>query len=385
MKKLTLATFVALIIASTLAFLTYTSTQPPPAPSPCKNGEKKWRLGYYEGGAWRDYQGNLRGIVNGLMKLGWMEPRNLPLPPNNRDTFRLWQWLSENAESPYMEFVPDAYWSSHWKSELRRENKNEALLRLSKKKDLDLVIAAGTWAGQDLANNRHSVPTIVVSASNPVQSGIVRSAEDSGLDHVFAKVDPERYIRQLRLFHSLVKFKRLGVVYEDTPEGRSYAGLEDVYTVAREKGFEVLTCKTRFSNLTVPEAIAGTLQCVQELAPRIDAFYVTDHRGQALSEIKAILKPLNAHKIPTWAQSGSEFVKNGVLFSSTKVEYDAHGLFYARVIANLFNGRRLRDLNQVFEGPKSLAVNLRTADEIGFDVPSSIKRNADTVYHRIAE
>ena len=112
---------------------------------------------------------------------------------------------------------------------------------------------------------------------------------------------------------------------------------------------------------------------------------MADHRGQDLSEIKTILKPLNAHKIPTWAQSGSEFVKNGVLFSTTKVEYDAYGLFYARVIANMFNGEKLRGLNQVFEEPKSLAVNLRTADEIGFDVPSSIKRNADEVYYRIAD
>ena len=61
---------VALIISSTLVFLFYTSRQNAPALSPCKNGHKKWRVGYYEGGAWGDYQGNLRGIVHGLMKLG---------------------------------------------------------------------------------------------------------------------------------------------------------------------------------------------------------------------------------------------------------------------------------------------------------------------------
>ena len=97
MKKLTLAVLVALIIASTLVFLTYTSKQDTATPSPCKNGDKKWRLGYYEGGAWRDYQGNLRGIVNGLMKLGWIEPKKLPVPPDNKDTLRLWQWLSEEG------------------------------------------------------------------------------------------------------------------------------------------------------------------------------------------------------------------------------------------------------------------------------------------------
>ena len=60
-------------------------------------------------------------------------------------------------------------------------------------------------------------------------------------------------------------------------------------------------------------------------------------------------------------------------------------MFYAQVIADLFHGKKLRDLNQIFKDPKSLAVNLQTADEIGFEIPSSIKNNADAVYHRIAE
>ena len=137
MKKLTLATLVALIIASTLVFLTYSPTQNTSA-SPRKNGDKKWRLGYYEGGAWRDYQGNLRGIVNGLTKLGWVEPNTLPVLPNNKDTSRLWQWLSEKVESPYLEFVTDAYWSSHWKSEIRRKNRNDALHSALREKKISI-------------------------------------------------------------------------------------------------------------------------------------------------------------------------------------------------------------------------------------------------------
>ena len=351
---------------------------------PCKNHNKKWRIGYYEGGPWIDYQGNLKGIVHGLMKLEWIERKELPSLPDERDTSRLWRWLSETAQSNYIEFISDAYWSSGWKKELREKNRVAAVNRLAERKDIDLMIVAGTWAGQDLANDLHKIPTIIISASDPVKAGIIKSAEDSGFDHVFAKVDPKRYIRQLRLFHTLTQFSRLGIIYEDTPEGRSYAALDDAYKVAKEKNFEIITCKTQFAQLSIEEAVEGTLKCIESLAQKIDAFYITDHRGQTLSHIDNILKPLLHHKIPTWAQSGSEFVKRGALYSTTKVEYDAYGLFYAKVIASFFNGKKLKDINQIFEDPKGLTVNTATARIIGYKVPPSILNNA-TVYTTISE
>jgi hypothetical protein len=67
--------------------------------------------------------------------------------------------------------------------------------RLKENKDIDLMIAMDTRAGQALANNDHAVPTIVCSSSDPVASKIILSAEDSGYDHIHAMVDPKRYIR----------------------------------------------------------------------------------------------------------------------------------------------------------------------------------------------
>ena len=104
------------------------------------------------------------------------------------------------------------------------------------------MIAMGTWAGKDLANNRHHTPMMVLSTSDPIGSGIIKSVEDSGLDHVHARVDPYRYERQVRIFHDLVTFKKLGVAYEDSVIGRSYAAVEMIENVAKERNFEVFHC-----------------------------------------------------------------------------------------------------------------------------------------------
>ena len=40
-----------------------------------------------------------------------------------------------------------------------------------------------------------------------INAEIIRSVEDSGLDHVHARVDPWRYERQVRVFHNIIGFK----------------------------------------------------------------------------------------------------------------------------------------------------------------------------------
>ena len=63
------------------------------------------------------------------------------------------------------------------------------------------------------------VPTVVGSASDPVGAGIVASATDSGRDNLHARVEPERYEQQIRLFNSIVPFRTLGVVTRTPPRG----------------------------------------------------------------------------------------------------------------------------------------------------------------------
>ena len=113
--------------------------------------------------------------------------------------------------------------------------------------------------------------------------------------------------------------------------------LEVAYIVAKEKGFEVLDCRTQFAELSTEEAEAGTLKCIEALAPRMNAFYLTDHRGQTIANIENVLKPLFRYKVATWAQSGSVFVKKGVLLSTTQVEYDEYGIFYAQSLLRAFS------------------------------------------------
>lgn len=350
--------------------------------SPVRNNGKKWRIGYYEGGPYCNYPGYLREIVCGLMESGWAETMDIPAFDSPDDSRAMWQWFTRNIRSDYIEFVPDAYWSADWNRKSRKEIRKKIIRRLEKR-DLDFMLAMGTWAGQDLAGNRHSVPTMVVSAGDPVRAGIISSPQDSGFDHIHAICDPHRYINQLHFFHNMVGFKRLGVVFENSVEGRTRAGLEDIRRVAQERNFSIVPCEAPASDLTSRQAAEHVARCHDELAHRIDALYVTEHIGAMPQFMPRILEPLLRHRIPTFSMRGSEEVRRGVLFSISRKDFKEAGRFHAKVMATVFNGVCPRNITQVFIDPVKISVNLKTAEIIGFDIPGTILNAADEIYRTI--
>ncbi len=352
--------------------------------APVKNDGKKWRIGYYEGGPYIDYKKNFRAALQGLMALGWIEAGPIP-STGGESTKPLWQWLSDKARSNYLEFVPDAHYSADWNETLRKESAGKLMNRLSPKPDIDLMLALGTWAGQDLANDDHHVPTIVMGTGDPIASNIIQSAEDSGRDHIHARVDPYRYERQIRIFHDIIGFQKLGIAYEDTVAGRSYSAVDKAKALSGERGFEVVECHTLSDGEDISTAEESVRKCFERFGKEADAVYVTVQGGVSLGNIPKLVRIANGHRLPTFSQSGSDEVKYGFLMSISLAGHKYVGQFYAETIAKVLNGAKPRQLKQVFEDPPKIAINLRTAEIIGYDPPVDVLGAADEIYQTIVE
>lgn len=376
MYKTAVLVFVTLFLIAAPAWSRLPSAEPP------EKVDEKWRIGYLEGGQFQDYQIIFLRTLEGLMDLGWIRPMELPrdYDPDHR---RMWEWVSDNVQSDYLEFVRDAFYSSGFEAELRRKTQQELIHRLNEKNDIDLMLAMGTWAGLDLANDLHSTPTVVGSTSDPVGSGIVRSADDSGFDHLHAKVEPNRYFRQVRLFHDIIGFDTLGLVYEDSAEGRTFAAVDEVEQVARERGFELARCFARAHDVSPDQSTREVIECYHELAPRADALYITVQQAQSIQNLPQLLEPLLRYEVPTFAMAGSEFVKHGALLSIAHADFSYVGLFHAETVARILNGARPRDLEQKWTAPPKIAINLKTAEIIGFKPPFDVLAAADDIFEDI--
>jgi ABC-type uncharacterized transport system substrate-binding protein len=375
-----------LIIAMVLAFASclplMAADQENFSTTPKTKDGKKWRVGYYEGGEYIDYQKIFTETIVGLMKLGWIEQADIP-PQKGEQTKELWAWLSTKGKSKYIEFVKDGHYSASWDDKTRVDTAASVIKRLNKKNDIDLMIAMGTWAGQDLANDKHKTWTEVISASDPIASGIVKSVDDSGYPYLHAQVDPFRYERQVRVFNDIIGFKKMGICYEDTEAGRSYAAIDKVEKVAKERGFEIIRAYTKSDVADVKIAEESVKKAFEELVEKCDAIYVTVQGGVSYRSIPALVDIANEHKIPTFSQSGSEEVKYGFLASLSQAGFKYIGQFHAEILAKMFNGAEPGKLVQLFEEPPKIAINIKTAEVIGFNPPVDIMLAADEIFNDI--
>ncbi|OUD15019.1 ABC transporter substrate-binding protein [Thioflexithrix psekupsensis] len=344
------------------------------------NDGKKWRIGYLEGGPFADYQMNLIAIFHGLVSLGWIEDQAIPTQADDKDNSQLWQWLATSIRSDYVEFVADAYWTSHWDAELRPATKAAVLKRLNEQKDIDLMLALGTWAALDLANDEHHTPTVAASVADALEAKIIKSVEDSGYDHLHAKIDPSRNARQLMLFHDTMGFDRLGVVYENSEEGRSYAAINDVEKLVKEREIELVTCHASFSNTDLEVAKQEVFACYEKLVGETKAIYITRHRGLTPDVVEKLVPIFNKNQVVTFSQQGSRDVKLGVLMSIALAGHKCVGNFYAETIAKIFNGALPRNLPQVFEEPPKIAINLSSIRAIGLEIPVELFGIVDEVF-----
>ena len=350
--------------------------------APLLNDGQKWRIAYYEGGPWPDYKDTVMGLVLELMEMGWLEPAPVPGFADDADMRQVWQWLGNEVGSDYLEFPPENFYTADW-DETKRTTNKQAFLNRAANKEFDLIWALGTWAGLDLANGQHSVPTQVMSTSNPIIAGIIPNPEESGHDHVQVRNDPTRVYRQVLLFHDIFAFSRLGLIYEDTKYGRAYAYLDEVQAASLDRGFELVTCIAANEEGEAREAMEEYQACVKSLAPIIDAFIYDDHNGGTPEQVGKTLPVFVEYKVPTWSTRGEELVGRGVLIALAAKDFRARGVILCNDMARILNGTLPGDLEQIYRNKFRLSINLEMARLIGWEVPRNLLSITDRVFETI--
>lgn len=347
--------------------------------APRTNNGQKFRIAYCETEPFVNYAGTLYGLAKGLERLGWISDlQGLDYVEGQSDTKEMWNWLSTHDVSPYLEFVGDA----HYTLSLLDDNAGDSITRrLNEQKDIDLMIVMGTKAGTTIANDQHSVPVTVFSTSNAFRSGIVKSIETSGRERVWAHMDTELYKRQMEVFHDVFKFKKMGMVHEESEVGRIYAAVDDAEKLAGERGFELLTRPIREPVDTSDREryYRDLLAIHQELAEQVDAYYLTMAPIEP-SQLPELLQPFYDKKIPVFSQLGSEEVAGGALMSVARADFEGIGGFGAETIVRILNGEQMQNLPQQFQNTPHIALNLDIARMIGYRPSFEILLVADEIY-----
>lgn len=340
-----------------------------------KNGKEKFRIGVVISGDYWEFFDNMKGLVEGFSEINWANKITVPDSLSHCD--EIITWLKNKKYSDYVEFVPEYFVNLEWGDNLDELKEKY----FEKTPDVDIIFAYGGKAANCFYElDSYSIPVLSDAITDCKEAGVTISLEDSGKDFFTNKIDPEMYQQQIRLFHDFVQFKKLGIIYGDNPDGILYGAVNDVETVAKERGFEIVR-NTNVKEYCDDDTVELYLNALKDIVTKCDAVYIGASTAVTEYDIMPqIVEIINKAKKPSFSLEGTVRVKDGVLFSLSSSGMTRSGIWMATKASHILNGAKPRSLSQHFESTFSVAINLETAKEIKFQLPLDLLVNSDEFY-----
>ncbi len=246
--------------------------------------------------------------------------------------------------------------------------------------DADIIIAAGTSAVNALLRvTEGQKPIVGIALADPVASGFMQA---HGLSHhpsFVAEVFPNRWSSMYHVFHAIIGFKRLGLMYPQGKEGRIYAAVDDAFAVAKEKNFDIVEA------IIPDESPESCRQGIEELHKKgADSFFMSPLVCFDWSEHdpSALLRLIHEYNMPSFARDGSPFVQGGALMGFATWDFTPSARRVAKAIGDIFHGAKPQDLRLVATPEPQIALNLQVAKELDIVFPFDLLLSADQIYEK---
>lgn len=84
--------------------------------------------------------------------------------------------------------------------------------------------------------------------------------------------------------------------------------------------------------------------------------------------------------MPAFAQTGVEEVQRGILLGAGAENTEGIGLFEAQVIEKILSGVKPRDVSQIYAQDQGIVVNLKTAMQMGWQLPMGLLVTAEKTF-----
>lgn len=235
----------------------------------------------------------------------------------------------------------------------------------------DLAFVIGTPCAQSLKDKTTTLPIVLGGATDPVGTGLVRSAERPG-GNITGTTDLPPFAKHLKVLRRLLpNVNSIGVIYNSVEPNSRLA------VAALEKAASAGRYQVRPIPVTVPGDVGLALAAA---ANQVGALCLpTDNLVQA--NIETVVAAADRLKIPTF-NCDRDSVKNGVLFS-VAVDYRDLGILSAKIAADiLLNGQHPAELPiKDLENPK-LYLNVPKLARFNIVVPKDLLSTAEVISAR---
>ncbi|BCS94416.1 cation efflux system protein [Desulfoluna limicola] len=251
----------------------------------------------------------------------------------------------------------------HWNAE-------EALAlyqKLAADPEVDLIVSLGVVSSSVITKaGPYPKPVVAVGIIDPALQGVKKGdGNRSGVKNLTYIHFNRSILRDLTLFHKLVPFKDVGIVFDPA-----------VTDVMKEKKGALAKAHNGKSGYRVVSSSKGVNEILEELSG-VDAVYIGYMGAQEETGRPALVKVLNEMKIPTFGSSVRD-VRQGMLAAAAPEGTTAR--MARRVALNIdgwVGGDKLSELPVNLDFKEALTVNMDTARLIGFSPSFDILSQAE--------
>lgn len=286
--------------------------------------------------------------------------------------------LKERRLLRHMTFPEGLHISPGWnapKDELRNEAR-----KLMTNSSIDAILSMGTEATKALlAENNDKTLIMSIDVADPVGAGIIDPQTGKGVPNLTIQYIKDKWYKVFALFHEAFPFKRLGIMYHNTPEGLSYSNVNEAQEVARERGFTLI----EYPYLDKEESLESCKQGIDQLMKEgIDSFYISALNCFDWTQYnpQPMVDTLNSHNIKTFARDGSIHVRRGALMGLSTLNYTPLGRFYADNMAHRLGLLPSQDTSDKESYTPKITLNMVTASKLNMDMPLILLISADEIY-----
>lgn len=235
---------------------------------------------------------------------------------------------------------------------------------------LDVVIAPNNEDALAMKGATSTMPIVLVFANDPIKAGFAKTLNRPG-GNITGVIwgDPSFSAKSMQVMKEMIPgMRRLGIVYTDGQPGIE-PFLAAAEAAARDLGFRYLKFPVRQS-----DDVESILQGAK--AADIDGLRIVN-QGVVGARLDHVLKFAIANKLPT-SSTGMTPVERGALMSYTP-SLDEQVQRTAIFVDKILRGAKPAVLPFEYTTKYELAINLRTAKQLGIKVPQSILLRADRV------
>lgn len=170
--------------------------------------------------------------------------------------------------------------------------------------------------------------------------------------------DEDHKVYLLDLAHEILRFDRIGIIYENTEQGRKTADYAILQQAAEQKGFEILECRIPFSFLD-PEQIKQELfACYGKLSLEIDALFVSSYYDTDPTLVRYLHNSLRFYKIPSVAFSGRINPPEVSLLLGRRSDIVSGNQDSMSLYADLLNGIKMHQFFESLSGLPEIIMNI---------------------------